>query len=212
MDLGRLIEEGRGDRSFKQLSDALGGRIPAGTIHRLATTEHKNAADPPTINALADALGVPVRTVWLAQGESLGLPVWRDDTEQVLGMLPAGIQHITARRWAILRPLKSWGKTNKGLLGFIAEHVCVVEDRLHLGVTEPTGITQRFVHTFRGSGIQYEEYVADAVIDFTVLADWDFADEQWAMIWLTGEQQGIGATRSQGFGRYTVTHWAPAVG
>ena len=27
------------------------------------------------------------------------------------------------------------------------------------------------------------------------------------MIWLTGEQQGIGASRSQGFGRYEVTGW-----
>lgn len=34
--------------------------------------------------------------------------------------------------------------------------------------------------------------------------------EQWAMIWLTGEQQGIGATRSQGYGRYTVTRWEQA--
>lgn len=104
-------------------------------------------------------------------------------------------------------PLRSWGKTNKGLLGFIAEHVCVVEDRLPLGVSEPTGVAQRFVHTFRGTGIQYEEYVDGSEIEFTILADHDFTDEQWAMIWLTGEQQGIGATRSQGYGRYTVTRW-----
>jgi hypothetical protein len=104
-------------------------------------------------------------------------------------------------------PLKSWGKTNKGLLGFIAEHVAVVEDRLHLGVSEPSGIAQRFVHTFRGTGIQYEEYVEDAKIDFSVIADYPFTEEQWAMIWLTGGQQGIGATRSQGYGRYTITRW-----
>ena len=104
-------------------------------------------------------------------------------------------------------PLKSWGKTNKGLLGFIAEHICVVEDRLHLGVMDATGINQRFVHTWRGTGIQYEEYVDGAEFEFTVTSDHDFTDEQWAMIWLTGEQQGIGATRSQGMGRYTVTRW-----
>lgn len=104
-------------------------------------------------------------------------------------------------------PLRSWGKTNKGLLGFISEHVCVVEDRLHLGVTEPSGVAQRFVHTFRGTGIQYEEYVDDAKIEFTIITDYEFSEEQWAMILLTGEQQGIGATRSQGYGRYTVTSW-----
>lgn len=105
---------------------------------------------------------------------------------------------------------RGWGKTNKGLLSYLAEHVMVVEERLHLGVNEATGITQRFVHTWRGTGIQYEEYVDDAKVDFTVITDHDFTAEQWAMIWLTGEQQGIGASRSQGFGRYEVTRWEPA--
>lgn len=105
-----------------------------------------------------------------------------------------------------------WGKltSKKGLKSFVAEHIGVVEDKLHLGVTEPTGVNQRFVHTRNGTGIQYEEYVDDAQISFTVLSDYDFTNEQWAMIWLTGEQQGIGATRSQGYGRYTVTSWERA--
>lgn len=103
--------------------------------------------------------------------------------------------------------MRGWGKTNKGLLGFLAEHVHVVEDKLYLGVTEASGVTQRFVHTFRGTGIQYEEYVSDAKIEFTIETDYKFTDEQWAHIWLTGERQGIGASRSQGFGKYTVTSW-----
>ena len=102
---------------------------------------------------------------------------------------------------------KGWGKTNKGLLNFMAEHVFVVEERLYLGATEATGINQKFVHTFRGSGIQYEEYVTNARIDFTVIADHLFEDSDWAAIWTSGEQQGIGASRSQGYGRYDVTRW-----
>lgn len=102
---------------------------------------------------------------------------------------------------------RGWGKTNKGLLSYLAEHVFVVEDRLYLGVAEPSGINQRFVHTFRGSGIQYEEYVEDAKISFTVMADHDFSEKEWAAIWTSGEQQGIGASRSQGYGRYEVTRW-----
>lgn len=108
---------------------------------------------------------------------------------------------------ADLLPGRGWGKTNKGLLGYLAEHVMVLEDRLHLGVIEPTGIAQRFVHTWRGNGIQYEEYVEDAKIDFTVISDHDFTHDEWAMIWQKGEHQGIGASRSQGFGRYEVTRW-----
>lgn len=102
---------------------------------------------------------------------------------------------------------RGWGKTNKGLLSYVAEHIFVVEERLHLGVTEATGINQRFVHTFRGSGIQYEEFVQDAKLDFTVMSDHDFSEKEWAAIWTTGEQQGIGASRSQGYGRYEVTRW-----
>lgn len=101
----------------------------------------------------------------------------------------------------------SWGLTSKGIHGFIAEHVCVVDDRIHLGVTEPSGVNQRFVHSYRGSAIQYEEFVTDAKVDFTVKTDYVFTQEQWAMIWLTGEQQGIGAARGQGYGRYEITRW-----
>lgn len=43
--------------------------------------------------------------------------------------------------------------------------------------------------------------------EFTVASAWDFTEEQWAMFWLIGQEQGIGASRSQGFGRYVVTEW-----
>ncbi len=101
----------------------------------------------------------------------------------------------------------SWGRTSKGIHGFVAEHVCVPEDRVYLGREEADVVLQKFVHTFRGSGIQYEECMVDADLAFTVECDFEFTDEFWAMVWLTGEQQGIGASRSQGFGRYVVTRW-----
>lgn len=102
---------------------------------------------------------------------------------------------------------RGWGKTNKGLKSWLAEHIIVLEDKLYLGVNEPTGVMQRFIATFRGTGIQYEEFVEDAKINFTVTTDQDFTAEQWAMLWLTGERQGLGSSRSQGFGTYTVTSW-----
>jgi hypothetical protein len=117
---------------------------------------------------------------------------------------------------------RKWGTTNKGLLSFLAEHIFILEDRLPLfrastpglpgdaPVLEPDGVNQRFVHTFRGSGIQYEEYVEEAAVDFTLISDWDFTEKQWAAIFTTGEQNGLGASRSQGYGRYEVTRWDPA--
>ena len=94
---------------------------------------------------------------------------------------------------------------------FFAEHVFVQEDQIGLGVTEPTGVVQRFVQTWRGSAIQYEEYIDGPVVSFTVATDYDFTDEQWALLWLTAEQNGLGATRSQGYGRFEVVEWTPIV-
>lgn len=132
--------------------------------------------------------------------------------------LKAGIKEAANVRWPKgPGTTKGWGPSNKGTIGFFAEHVFVVEDRLPLLVPESDPreflpeseieIVQRFVSTFRGTGIQYEEVVDPVEVDFTVITDYEFTPEQWALLWLTGEQQGIGATRSQGFGRYHVIRW-----
>jgi hypothetical protein len=92
-----------------------------------------------------------------------------------------------------------------------AEHVFVVEERLYTGRTEPDDVLQSFVHASGPTGpihsIKYEELVRDVKLDFTVISDWDFTDRQWATIWLCGERQGLGASRSQGYGVYEVTCW-----
>lgn len=98
-------------------------------------------------------------------------------------------------------------KASKGVKSFIAEHIFVLEQRLYLGRDEPSGVQQRFVHTHRGAGITYEEYVEDATFDFTVVTDVKFPQEWWEKLWVTAQKQGIGATRSQGFGRFAVTKW-----
>ncbi len=103
---------------------------------------------------------------------------------------------------------RGWGKTNKGLLGFLAEHLFVAEDKIGIGVTEPSGISQRFVHTWRGNGIQYEEFVLDAKVSFTVLTDFDWPKDFWPTVWTVAEENGLGASRSMGFGRFAVTGWS----
>jgi hypothetical protein len=116
---------------------------------------------------------------------------------------------------------KGWGNPDnaaykKQLKGWFPEHVFVPEKTLPLSredgseVTDPDGILQKFVHTHRGDAIGYEEYVENAVVRFTVKTDVEISDKDWAMIWLTGQEQGIGASRSQGFGTYTVTEWEKA--
>ena len=100
-----------------------------------------------------------------------------------------------------------WGPTKKGTRSFFAEHVFVQEDWIPLGRTEPDGIDQRFVSTWRGTGISYDEYVEDAKIGFTVVTDHKFTKDQWATIWVIAERNGLGAARSQGFGTFEVTRW-----
>jgi hypothetical protein len=112
---------------------------------------------------------------------------------------------------------RGWGKTNKGLLSFVAEHVFVPDERvfIHLedesgnlvNAKEATGVNQKFVHTYRGAGIQYEEYVEGAHLQFVVMADYQFTREDWGMMWLTAEQEGLGASRSQGYGRFKILGW-----
>lgn len=100
-----------------------------------------------------------------------------------------------------------WGVTKKWIKGFFPEHFFVLETTIPLGVNAPTGILQQFPHTYNGSSIQYQEYVEDVTIQFTVITDWKFTKKDWAMLWLTGEQQGLGASRSQGYGTYSVVRW-----
>lgn len=109
-------------------------------------------------------------------------------------------------------PLKPWGKTSKFIHGFVAEHIQVVEERLYLGVTAPSRVLQSFPKNARTgqTGIQYTEICEDVSFDFTVISDHNFSDSEWAKLWLTGEMQGIGASRSQSFGRYEVTRWDKA--
>lgn len=108
---------------------------------------------------------------------------------------------------------QGWGTTRKWISGFFPEHVFILEEKLYLrdkhGIyfTEPSDILQQFVHTRFGSSIQYQEQVFDAEFDFTVVADHLFSDDDWAMIWTTGELNGLGASRSQGYGTYKVTRW-----
>lgn len=100
-----------------------------------------------------------------------------------------------------------WGKTKKYLMNWFSEHIYVIEDRLGLGVTAPTDVAQHFPHTHNGNGIQYIEYCDEAKVSFTIESDWQLTEEQWALLWTTAERLGLGAMRSQGYGRFDVIEW-----
>lgn len=111
---------------------------------------------------------------------------------------------------------RGWGYTQKWINAFFAEHVFVAERRIPLGRTEPDGVNQQFVHKGTMSSIKYEQCCTEVDLSFTVITDVDFDTREpnskndkpfWPLVWRTGEMQGIGASRSQGFGTYVVTRW-----
>ncbi len=116
-------------------------------------------------------------------------------------MIGVGAGHIEATKW---------GKTSKAAKGFFAEHCFVEEEDIRLGVTEPTLIKQAFVHTWRGAGIKLEEQVTDAELGWTIIADWDFeakVPDFWGIIMSIAERNGLGASRSQGYGRFSTVQF-----
>ena len=111
-----------------------------------------------------------------------------------------------------------WGRTKKGPKSYTAERTFVLEDRIPLGMTEPSGV-ELFVGHVSGAGgerstLTYFEYAQRPAITFHVMESKVVLDkdqpgsltrEQWAIIFVSMQEQGIGALRSQGHGRFDVT-------
>ena len=103
------------------------------------------------------------------------------------------------------------GLTKKGAPSFTAEHLMVEEDVILLTrdgnpLTDADEIVQSFVHTWRGSGIDYSEVCYDVDAEFTLTSDFDLAD-LYPVIFSLAEQNGLGARRSQGSGRFVTTRF-----
>ena len=117
----------------------------------------------------------------------------------------AAIQWIgdkTARPAYMRKAARSWWP----------EHVFIVDQLIPLGRTEPDEVLQRPVHTTdtRGnpqSSIAVQELIREAVIPFTIRADVEIPDTDWAKVFSRGEVNGFGATRSQGYGRFVTTRF-----
>jgi hypothetical protein len=152
----------------------------------------------------------PDRLIDPATGKPFGdgIPDYKTDGELYIEgrQVKAALKEAANIRWPWE---KGKGKTfaGKGAKSFVAEHVFVLDDRCYLGVDRPDDIQERFVHANQGPGIAREEYVENVEVSFSVTSDWAFTDSEWAELWLTAELQGVGATRSQGFGRFAVTRW-----
>jgi hypothetical protein len=105
-----------------------------------------------------------------------------------------------------------WGPTRKGPKSYLAERVFVEPERLYLGITQPAGLELIVGHHTGPAGphstLGYHEYVLRPELDFSVLVLRDvITPAQWADVWVLAQQIGLGAVRSQGYGRFRLVAW-----
>lgn len=103
-----------------------------------------------------------------------------------------------------------WGRTFKGPKNYLAERVYVEGDTVPLGRMQPDGIEMIIGHINGPQGekstLTYHEYVLRATCSIVVASLEDcITTDQWSAIWQLSMDNGFGALRSQGHGRYDVT-------
>lgn len=110
---------------------------------------------------------------------------------------------------------EKWGTTRKGPKSYVAERVFVPEESIPLfntddtPITEPHGIEMMIGHVVGPTGprstLGYHEFVKGAKLHFTIRVAADSVPhEAWPDIWVLGQENGLGATRSQGFGKFDI--------
>lgn len=163
--------------------------------------------DMDVIFEAAEVVAEEVQTQGFKRDDRAGLYV---ESRQVKAMLKENVNahyaHTAGDRW---------GPTNKGPRGFVAEHVFVEPDRIYLGRTEPDRVDQTITHTRHGAAIGYVEAVEEPRLKMVFRFDREAVEElleaedgeRWATIMASAQNNGLGADRSQGFGKFEVVGW-----
>lgn len=114
----------------------------------------------------------------------------------------------------ILFAKEKWGATGKGPKSFVAERVFVEPARLYLDRAKPDG-----VHLFVGhvtgpqgprSTLTNYQYAERPSLTLRVMISTNAIKElgdRWPDIWRHMQENGLGALRSQGFGRFDIIRW-----
>lgn len=110
-----------------------------------------------------------------------------------------------------------WGATGKAPKGAITEWVFIEPDHISLGVQDATAVDLSIGHISTPKGprstLDYYEYVDRPTIEFTVMVLQNRVPAAaWPALWRYTEENGLGAKRSQGFGRFDVLAWDPMNG
>lgn len=109
----------------------------------------------------------------------------------------------------ILYAGERWGRTSKGPKNFTAERVFIDPDRLYLDRMTPDGVELFIGHISGPSGptsnLTYYEHVIGSTLEIDVRVTRDeITFEHWQEIWVQCQEIGLGALRSQGYGRFDL--------
>jgi hypothetical protein len=109
MKVHELIAATLRGRDFAELAHDAGDVVTAARLRIIgkADTEWKNFQEPGPIRGLAKALGVSVKTMVLANAESLGL-IEPDEESSLLALMPPGTSRLQQRHLDVLLPLIRW--------------------------------------------------------------------------------------------------------
>jgi hypothetical protein len=173
------------------------------TLAEIGVDVHEDASD----EALTQA-----STALASQRRTTGFKIDGDElyveSRQVKAMLKESTNVVFAG--------ERWGPTRKAARSFFAERVFVGPDKLRLGVAEPTGVETIVGHVAGPAGprstLGYYEYVQLARLEFGVQVLRDcITPDQWLDIWGHAQENGFGALRSQGYGRFDLVQWRRVV-
>lgn len=151
---------------------------------------------------------------------------FKRDTEGGLYIESRQIKAALKEAVSILYAGETWGATRrqnargedvtgyrgKGPKQYLAERVFVSPDHLLLGCIEPDGVELVIGHIIGPQGprstLGYHEYTTGSRLEFDVLVARDVVEEhRWPDIWELMQENGIGALRSQGYGRFDILEW-----
>jgi hypothetical protein len=144
------------------------------------------------------------------------------ESRQVDAMLKETVSVIYSNRaFDLGRKYKSGEKRDQAVTklfrsAFI-ERVTVDTQRIHLmrdgePLMKADGVETRVGHVMSPEGprsvMHRNEYVDQAEFEFDIAVLGDFLSQRdWAEIWTHSERHGLGAARSQDYGRFDVTAW-----
>lgn len=172
------------------------------------TSELEDISDFKVLEAKIEELAGEIKTQGFKQN---GHGLFIED-RGIKAMIKESANIVFATKWfnkATGRPMDvKNNQVSKGLKSLVAEWVYPDPREILVGRDKPDSVEMRTIHSPRGSSLGYFEAAHKPVLNFQIKVLHDLIPaEVWAGIWTHAELNGLGASRSQGYGQFAVTKW-----